>query len=237
MSYQDALYKIRFDDVCAIYKYEILSANKLPEVVFAEDMAWAFEVMKKGYKVKYDPTIMVSHSHNRDKEYHFRRAIIDSISCVRILGKEAEDYSRWTAKDLLALRDIMGIVVKNMLFRLGGNDINDFKTEAGTSLLKRLLLKIAKRFRRPIIALASFQSFNSIDVMIKKRILEEQMNSIVNLALARYQNNEEDVKDYIEKAAAAIVGNYWGRVYGSCELRGYLPSEIEVLVQPYLMDV
>ena len=144
MSYQDALYKIRFDDVCAIYKYEILSANKLPEVVFAEDMAWAFEVMKKGYKVKYDPTIMVSHSHNRDKEHHFRRAIIDSISCVRILGKEAEDYSRWTAKDLLALRNIMGIVVKNMLFRLGGNDINDFKTEAGTSLLKKVTVKDCK---------------------------------------------------------------------------------------------
>lgn len=77
----------------------------------------------------------------------------------RNIGEKIEDYSRWAAKDLVFLRDIMDIVVKNILFRLSGNGINDFKTAARTLLLKRVLLKIANLFRAPNIALASHQIF------------------------------------------------------------------------------
>ena len=231
LSYEQALFLIRFDDVCAIYKREIVLANRLPEVPFAEDMAWAFEVMKKGYKVKYDPTIMVAHSHNRSKVYHFKRAVIDAISCVRILGKESEDYSYLTANDLLIVRDIMHNIVEQKFVSIGKESIHDFRTAAKMSLFKKLQLKIARRCRHFVFVLASLKLCNALDVLIKKHMLEAQLNNMLRFAINNYPANEEDIKVFIEKAAFSIVGSYWGRVYASHEIRGSVPKDIEELVQ------
>ena len=235
LSYEQALFLIRFDDVCAIYKREIVLANRLPEVPFAEDMAWAFEVMKKGYKVKYDPTIMVAHSHNRSKVYHFKRAVIDAISCVRILGKESEDYSYLTANDLLIVRDIMHNVIEKKFVSIGKESIHDFRTAAKMSLFKKLQSKIVRRCRHFVFVLASLKLCNALDILIKKHMLEAQLNNMLRFAINNYPADEEDIKVFIEKAAFSIVGSYWGRVYASHEIRGSVPKDIEELVRPNLM--
>lgn len=238
LSYEQALFRIRFDNVCAIYNCNVLLEHQIPEVSFAEDMAWALDVMKKGYKIKYDPAIMVSHSHNRNKEYHFKRAIVDNLHCIKILRKEPENLSRWTATDLVLLRDIMNEIVSDMLEHIRNKDICKIRT-VDPHLTKLLLLKLARMCRGTILFFASSPFFKPIDALIKKQMLTVQMNNMLKLVLDRYPNNNnyDDLNDFIEKMGAAIVGNYWGRVYGSYELRGCVPRDIKELVKPYLTGV
>ena len=95
-SYEEALANIRLDNVCAIYQADVLRKIAFPEVSFAEDMAWAYLVLSKGYKILYHPDIVVRHSHNRRPEYRFRRAVANSIACMQILGRVKSNLASYT---------------------------------------------------------------------------------------------------------------------------------------------
>ncbi|MBC7962540.1 MAG: glycosyltransferase family 2 protein, partial [Steroidobacteraceae bacterium] len=90
LSYDDALYTIRHDNVCSIYRRDLLEQHPFPDIEYAEDMAWAHTILLHGYKILYNPRIAVRHSHNRPPEYRFKRSMVNSIACAKILGRVKE---------------------------------------------------------------------------------------------------------------------------------------------------
>ncbi len=116
LSYDDALHLIRHDNVCSIYRRNLLERYPFPDVEFAEDMAWAHAMLLRGYKILYDPRISVRHSHNRPPEYRFKRSIASSIACAKILGRVKEDITYLSVSDLIDISEnfrIFQMILKN----------------------------------------------------------------------------------------------------------------------------
>ena len=84
--YAAALYRCRFDNVCAIYRRAALNDCPFPDVPFGEDMAWAKSALDRGWSVAFEPAVRVRHSHNRPPEYRRRRSFVDTVCCARIIG-------------------------------------------------------------------------------------------------------------------------------------------------------
>lgn len=86
-TYEDALRGIRFDNVCAVYRRDALERIPFPEVGYGEDMAWSRAAQAAGHRLRYDPSIRVFHSHDRPASYHFRRSLVETIGCSRLLER------------------------------------------------------------------------------------------------------------------------------------------------------
>lgn len=114
MPYDAAYRTISLDNVCAIYKKELLVNIPFPEVDFAEDMAWAFKNMVLGHRLMYQPDIKVKHSHNRSPEYAFNRQVINSFWCAKIMNRVENDMSFLTVGDLMALTGALGRSVNRL---------------------------------------------------------------------------------------------------------------------------
>ena len=54
----------RWDDVCAMYRRDIITKFRFPPIAFGEDMAWCKEVLRAGYKIAYQPKANVFHYHD-----------------------------------------------------------------------------------------------------------------------------------------------------------------------------
>jgi len=83
---EEKLLTIRFDNVNACLRKEVWGKYPFPALSYAEDLAWAFEVLKAGYKLVYEPAAQVWHSHDRGLWYEFKRAYQDGKALVRLLG-------------------------------------------------------------------------------------------------------------------------------------------------------
>ncbi len=88
----EALFRYRFDNVCAIYRRSALAACPFPVIPFGEDLAWAKAALERGWSVLYQPTVRVRHSHNRPPRYRFQRGFVDTVCCARILRQSCRDW-------------------------------------------------------------------------------------------------------------------------------------------------
>ncbi len=65
-----------WDNVNAMYRRSALSELPFEKTDFGEDQIWAFQALNKGWKIVYDPSIVVFHYHHRTFQYVFN---IESI--------------------------------------------------------------------------------------------------------------------------------------------------------------
>jgi len=77
---------VRFDNVNGCMSRSVWEQYQFPPYMYAEDIGWALEVLQAGYKIVYDPTARVLHSHDRGLDYELRRAYIDAKVVAEILG-------------------------------------------------------------------------------------------------------------------------------------------------------
>lgn len=66
-----------FYDASSILRRSVWAQRPLPDVAYAEDLAWSVEVMRMGYSVLYVPASRVYHSHHRSWWYELRRSYVD----------------------------------------------------------------------------------------------------------------------------------------------------------------
>lgn len=66
-----------FDDVSSILRRAMWEQCPLPDVAYAEDLAWGVAVMRLGYTIVYVPASRVYHSHQRSGWYELGRAYVD----------------------------------------------------------------------------------------------------------------------------------------------------------------
>ncbi len=239
LPYDEALRRVRFDNVCAIYKREQLTKTPFPDVPFGEDMAWAFEVMKKGYKVMYQPTVKVHHSHNRTQEYRFRRSIIDTIICSELLGKVRSDLSFMGVEDLykttLQIKEIVNEIYLEIDQKYGRNK---------RTMFSRNLLGVVSRLplvRRTFWALqTTFRKgpfHKALDYGMKQSF-ENHLRCVIGMIVDKYPGaTVEELFAVVDQVTSSMQGRLLGEVYVSHKLKGSVPLKIEEMILPYIWGV
>lgn len=237
LPYDQALRRIRCDNVCAMYRRDLLERYPFPDVVFGEDMAWAKLVLLAGFKVKYDPAIQVIHSHNRTPEYRFRRVLISNIVLASILERVREDLSFLTLKDLEAAELILQSRLKTI------TDIQNKEDGNGP-------LNLAPFWS----SLNRIPYFNSALALIHKtltgigkrrhwafsfpRIVNVHIDSVLSRVKEAFPAaTNSQILYCAEQVTALIKGDLYGGVVASCQLKGLLPSELENAIRPFLGGV
>ncbi len=85
LSPQERLARIRFDDVSACLRRSAWEALPLPEVNYAEDLAWSAQALLRGWAIAWVPQAQVWHYHHRSMDYEFRRAFADGLVRARVV--------------------------------------------------------------------------------------------------------------------------------------------------------
>jgi rhamnosyltransferase len=73
-----------FDNVCSALRKDVWESEKFGRCSFGEDIDWAERILKRGYKIVYEPAAAVVHSHDRPVAYEYKRAYV----CHRKLASQ-----------------------------------------------------------------------------------------------------------------------------------------------------
>lgn len=242
MPYDEAYRTISLDNVCAIYKKELLINIPFPEVDFAEDMAWAFKNMLLGQRLLYQPDIKVQHSHNRSPEYAFNRQVINSFWCAKIMSRVENDLSFVTIRDLMALTRAVGRFVNRL-----GSDILGGRQDFGNKGKKRP--EVIGRIRKAY-SLRNRVRYSMDDKFTKnsghqspglseiEQQAEEGIKHILNLIENEYKVTAgEELIEAFDQSIANILGRIYGEAYASCMVKGKISSQLEAFMKPYMGGV
>ena len=239
LSYDDALHKIRHANVCAIYRRNLLERYPFPDVEFAEDMAWAHAMLLRGYKVLYDPRIIIRHSHNRSPEYRFKRSIVNSIACAKIMGRVQEDISCLAVTDLINTADNIQKYSNDLKRRWAmQTGFHAPKIEiARYYLMARKYVPFLKKMygllRRNI-----WQLEVDTNALRLQQTYSSHISFVTSMITGRYALTSFDDYAYcVDQVTATTLGRLYGELYSGHMLKGAVPREVEDLVGPYLGGV
>jgi len=82
---------VNFHTVSAAVRPEVLSRIPFREVLMAEDMLWAKEVLEAGLKIQHEPSSVVLHSHAYSFADVLRRNVDDGFATREIVGRRMAD--------------------------------------------------------------------------------------------------------------------------------------------------
>jgi hypothetical protein len=242
MPYDEAYRAIGLDNVCAIYRKELLINIPFPEVDFAEDLAWAFKNMLLGHKVLYQPEIKVKHSHNRSPEYAFNRQIINSYWCAKIINRVRDDISFLTVGDLMALASEMGRFAGRLRSDiLDGREPGDINDSRSLGVIDGIRKRYSLRNRAKCFLADKFSRHSRSETPELTKIeqqAEEGVRHVLNV-ITKTSNltSDEELTEVLEQSAANILGRIYGETYASCMLRGKVSSQLEAFIRPYMRGV
>jgi glycosyltransferase involved in cell wall biosynthesis len=127
------------DDVCAMYRKNIFNELEgFTEVIFGEDLDYAFKALKSGFKLGLLCSSGVIHSHNRPAHYFLKRTFISSMLDLDLLSAVDTGSSIDPTLDLIAGLTISEYLSSNEnLSNFSKNDLNDFIDEFVIKDLKK----------------------------------------------------------------------------------------------------
>lgn len=232
LTYDDSLRNIRFDNVCAIYKKEALLKIPFPDVPFGEDMAWAFETLKCGGAVLYQPEVKVFHSHNRNPKYRFRRAIIDTVVCAQTLGKTRQDISSFTYADLLYLSEATEKLVQKHIHELGNYSAYPDSISVKRSMSQFVQLPFVKKIAWFLIKHMQKNNFKKAALQAVLVSFDNHIRFVLNYLKDRYENvSKEELIQVIEQLSGSMQGGFYGEVYASYLLKGEAPLQLRAFIE------
>jgi len=83
-------YKLcNFDNVCSAVRRSVWEQIPFCASEFAEDLDWGKRVLEAGWKIAYEPTAFVVHSHRRSAPYEFKRTYLCHRKLYSLFGLEA----------------------------------------------------------------------------------------------------------------------------------------------------
>ncbi len=242
MPYDAAYRAIGLDNVCAIYRRDLLIDIPFPEVDFAEDMAWALKNMLLGHKVLYNPNIRVKHSHNRFPEYAFNRQVINSFWCAKIMNRVENDMSFLTVGDLMALTGALGRFVNRLRSEiLYGKESRDTHGIKLPQVIDKIMKSYSLRNQVKYFIVDRFSRKSHLklpELAIIQQKAEEGIKHILNLIKNEHKvTAEEELFEVIDQSAANILGRIYGETYASCMVKGKISSQLETFIKPYMGGV
>ena len=242
MPYDVAYRTISLDNVCAIYRRDLLIDIPFPEVDFAEDMAWALKNMLLGHKVLYNPNIRVKHSHNRFPEYAFNRQVINSFWCAKIMNRVENDMSFLTVRDLMVLTGRL----ERFANRLRSDILEDRKKhdidrKSSHNIIDEIRKKFSLRNRMKCLLLDRLEKYlpNRSD---KLRMIEHQVEDGIRDVLKLIEKEhrvtaEEGLLEVLDQSAANILGRMYGEAFASSMVRDKISLQLDAFMIPYMSGV
>jgi len=242
MPYDRAYRSIGLDNVCAIYRKELLLNLPFPEVGFAEDIAWALKNMLLGRKVLYQPNIKVKHSHNRSPEYAFDRQVVNSFWCAKIMNRVRDDMSFLTVGDLMAMTNGISRFVNRLESDiLGKNERVEKRHGKSPRAIDRILEKYSVRNRAKCFLVDKFPknwNLRSPKLRAVEQQAQEGIQHVLNLIKRDYQvTDEQEMTKILHQSAANILGRIYGETYASCVLGGKVSQQLERFFEPFLISI
>lgn len=238
MPYHRAYRMIGLDNVCAIYRKDRLLKEPFPEVDFAEDMAWAQKNLLMGHKILYNPRIKVKHSHNRPPQYAFRRQIINSFWCAKIMGRVEDDLSFLEVGDLKSLTGSARSFVSSLLSNIF-SDEPEYPGEE--SLLREILRKYPQDSRiRRFLTDRVFRRKKPVPERVKKLAgnMETGIDALFHLIRGKYHMEDEKKQMLLlDQIVANVMGRAYGEVYASRLLKDNISPALESLMHPFFHGV
>jgi len=239
LSYDEALHTIRHDNVCSIYRRNLLERYPFPEVEFAEDMAWAHAMLLRGYKILYDPRIIIRHSHNRPPEYRLKRSVVNSIACAKILSRVKEDISYLSVTDLVAIKDNIEKYsndLKRKLVVQNGSYLKNIDI-AHYYLMLRKYIPFLKKVRH-LLSKTMHQSAKDCHALRLQQANCDHIRFVMSMITIDYAlSSVNDYTYYIDQITAAVIGRLYGELYSGHMLKRVVPRDVDDLVRPYLGGV
>jgi GT2 family glycosyltransferase len=240
-SYDTLLRKIRLDNVCSIYRTEVLRRSPFPDVPFGEDMAWAYALLRKGCRIAYDPRIAVYHSHNRSSDYRFSRAVIDSLAKATILSRVRDDLSHVSFNQY---QDVHETILLSSA-RITDSFLASFNPIGWTNNItafrrKMYIQQVMGRLLNKVSVLCSMSKNHSRSPWVKSFVsaYEHLMHKHLLLVMQRYNGfTADDLKSFISGVTYTILGNVLGEIYGSRLLMGVAADEFAPLVNLHMTGV
>ncbi len=242
MPYKEAYKRIHLDNVCAIYKTDLLKGSPFPQVDFAEDMAWATQNMLKGVKVMYQPNVKVKHSHNRTAEYGFRRQVVNSKYCAQIMNRVDEDLSFLTMTDLVLVTGAVSLYADHYRNIIAEEDRSTagFR-EKGSTVIKWVQQQYSFKYRIKRFIFDKFGCDRWHQYHQLKRIVDQVVQNIeapLNYIKATYMNAaKNDLLGVLDQFVAASLGRLYGEYYASSILRNRASDKLERFFEPYLKGI
>jgi glycosyltransferase involved in cell wall biosynthesis len=238
MPYHRAYRAIGLDDVCAIYRRDRLLETPFPEVDYAEDMAWAQKNLLMGYKILYNPRIKVKHSHNRPPQYAFRRQIINSFWCAKIMGRVEDDLSFLKVGDLKTLTSDVLHTVSGLRSDIYTSEVENPGEE---TLLREILGKYPaeSRLKRFLAGRVSRKQKPVPDGLRKLAgDMETRIETLFHVIREKYGIREEEEQiPLLDQVVANVMGRVYGEVYASRFLKDNISSFFESLMRPFFHGV
>lgn len=91
-----------WDNVNAMYRRSILLKIPFSNTVFAEDTLWAKNALEAGLAIAYNDNALVSHYHNENFNFSYRRTLIEVFYMFKIFG-QIPDIKRYNVKHYLKI--------------------------------------------------------------------------------------------------------------------------------------
>ena len=235
MPYDKAYRSVGLDNVCAIYRKELLEKMPFPEVGFAEDLAWSLEILILGHRVLYLPHIRVRHSHDRPPDYAFRRQIINSYWVARIMGRVREDISYLSLQDLIfTTRSVRALIFR--LIKEKWPRMAEFKEQ------DLFVDRIFKQYPLVFRGYHLFSRYFFVSPRLEVKEIDRQVNVDIayQLKLIEEKYPLRDRQEWfqaMERVVANILGRMYGEVYAGCTLKGSVPRQLKKFITPFLSGV
>lgn len=74
LAFKEQMRLIAWDNVVSMYRRSSLLLQPFVATEFAEDCIWVYQAMEKGWRVAYDPSLVVYHYHYRNYAYSYKVA-------------------------------------------------------------------------------------------------------------------------------------------------------------------
>ena len=75
-----------FDNVCSAIRKSVWRKIPFQKTFFGEDIAWGKSVLEAGWKIAYEPSAKVIHSHNRSFSYEYKRTYMCHQKLFKLFG-------------------------------------------------------------------------------------------------------------------------------------------------------
>ncbi|HUO06766.1 MAG TPA: glycosyltransferase [Phycisphaerae bacterium] len=91
-----------FDNVCSAVRREAWREVAFRQNAFGEDIEWSKRALEAGWKIAYEPTAAVVHSHSRSARYEYKRTYMGHRTLYRLFGLATVPERKYVWRSLVA---------------------------------------------------------------------------------------------------------------------------------------
>ncbi|MGN6368157.1 MAG: glycosyltransferase family 2 protein [Phycisphaerae bacterium] len=90
-----------FDNVCSAIRRSVWQQIPLRANEFGEDLDWSKRALEAGWKIAYEPTAAVIHSHDRATKYEYKRTYMCHRTLYRLFGLQTIPEKKYVTQCLV----------------------------------------------------------------------------------------------------------------------------------------